>query len=269
MTRTLKALVLAALASLAALAMSALLASGTQAEAGKEKGTLHAGATPSTLTNATVRGTQYGLAAENFFKAFGEEVTCENTGVNFTGTLKNGSGTSVTIEPHYKDCRGPENRPATVTMNGCDYIFTQPTTAADVGAGNYTSRVDLTCPHENKIKIEVFAHGTPTAHTGGIVCEIFVYPKAVATETPGETKHKVQELGGHLKLVKGTDPVKDDLTIKATVTGITASREGVCQFFKTTHTETAEYQSTVTATAFEDAGTHTNQYDLWIKELPL
>jgi hypothetical protein len=267
MTRTVKALVPAALAALAAVAMSALLASGTHAEAGQQQGTFHAGATKGVLTDATVRGTQYG-AGDNWFKAFGSEITCENAGVNFTGTLDNGTGTTLTVESHYKDCNSG-GRPVTVTMNGCHYIFTQPTTAVDVGPGNWTSRADLTCPHENKIKVEVYAHGTPTAHTGGIVCELFIYPNAATTETPGQTKHKVQQLGGHIKLVPGIAPVKDDLTIKVTVTGTTVQREGACLIdFQGTHKENGEYTSTVTAKGFGDApGTHENQYDLWVKEI--
>jgi hypothetical protein len=75
----------------------------------------------------TLDGTTTGTANANSLTAFGGELQCPNvlyTGHelnSFSKGIPSGSS-SATITPHYKTCTG-FGAPATVDMNGCDYVF--------------------------------------------------------------------------------------------------------------------------------------------------
>ena len=254
------------LLAVAALAMSAMLASTASAEGAK--GTFTAGATPETHNPATIVGDQYPdppSAAEewNFFSRGGSEnlVRCDTA--KFTGTDADGIATSLTINPDYTHCfiQEPDGGtlPATVTMNECDYVFTQPTTIAPLGTGKYSGKADLTCKGTSRIVIHVYGFGnsTNTSHFFN-ACTIEVYPNAA--EVGG---HRTQELGGHIvyqNLAEG----KDDVTVSGTVNQITSSTN--CPG-EAAHDANGEYRSTVTVKAFKDeVNKHNEQLDTWISD---
>ena len=239
----------------AALALSAVIASAAQAETG----TYTAGLTPSTHTTSTLTGEQEGTSEWNHFVAFGQQITCENQGVHYHGTISGGVATQVTITPTYADCTA-EGLPETVTMNGCDYIFTRPVT----DTGKMTAKADLTCPAGKSIDIEVFLFGTPTGSHTTKVCTIKVFATGPETEEGG-VKHTVQELGGHVTYTPGKRKVGekeyDDMTVDATITGISAEESSTCGSAKT---EEAQFTSTVTLFGEEEVSN--NPHDIWISE---
>lgn len=271
--RYLKAIGLTALVALAA---SAIFASAASAQT---KGFYAAGPLAAETTefkDATLVGEQEGEPGEpwNFFKTPGGIVSCDNA--TFTGTIEGGTAEELTVTPHYEECAAA-GQPATVNMNGCDYLFTQPTKLAEK---EYTAKVGLTCPQENRVQIGVYLFGNSTSGTHSFkVCTIEVWPTGEVTGE-GEEAHTFQEFGGesHAILKEESEMVEvppeevdgetvdetpaDDITIAATVEGITYndgcnSEEG----------EDGTYKNTVTATAFEDGeGEHTEVYDAWIED---
>jgi hypothetical protein len=111
MTRNLKAL---GLALVTAFAMSAVLAAGAQAN-----GTLSVdvgGGGSANLTGEQI--SHNGVTHHSFNTFFGSE-TC--TSRTFEGTTTQGN-TELTIEPTSSGCT-VNGKPATTTMNGCDYEF--------------------------------------------------------------------------------------------------------------------------------------------------
>jgi len=276
MFRNLKAL---GLLVFAALAMSATFAAGAQGQTTEEFGTLTSGTTNSTTTTAhhektDLHGAQIGSIEENFFEAFETEIHCENSGVTYTGTSATGTTTEVTLEPTYKDCTTSTDLPVTVTMNGCQYIFTHPETIEPFGTGTYTGKAHLTCPHEASIDIEVYGSGGPTSHSGGILCTVRVHATGSPTESEGETKHVVQELGGHVVYHNGVNAAtgKHDVTATATITGISVTRQGLCTFGIHQTANNGTFASKVTLTATRDvAPTGTQKEteearDLWLSD---
>lgn len=169
MIRNLKAL---GLALVAVFAFSALSASAASAQS--EQGTLTADG-PVTLT-----GEETGTLFQNAFTNSLGKVTCD--GSTYTGhkvlthsettagkeheLLPSGS-TSATITPHYSThCTAHiavlGTRPATVTMNGCDYVFDiGSTTPAGNTLGTYGVSADLVCPPEKDVEVEIYKTGQP------------------------------------------------------------------------------------------------------------
>ena len=138
MIRNLKAL---GLLFVAALAMSAVAASGAQAEEG-DPGTFTAGKTGGEPehTHSEIVGTQVGTAHDNHFITEEGSVNCTNSGVSYTGTTETGTETELTITPNYEECWtyttvDPETietgLPVTVKTTGCDYNFNQPEAKAN------------------------------------------------------------------------------------------------------------------------------------------
>jgi hypothetical protein len=238
MIRNLKAL---GLMAVAALAMSAMFASAAQAN-NAGTGTYTCGKTsPLTHTTCIIHGEQYGTTAENFFEAGGEKIHCENKGVTYTSHSANGTSADLTVTPHYKDCTTASNLPATVTMNGCTYTFTRPTTTG--GTPKWDATVDLVCPvGVVGVDIHVYLFGTPTSHSVQ-VCTITVLPKNNMTGTTAEA---------------GVKETKDDLTVKANITKIKYEKSGSCG---AESAETAIFKSNITVTAKNAAG---EPDDLWL-----
>jgi len=161
-------------------------------------------------------------------------------------------------------------------MNGCKFIFTHPETLEP--PSTYTGKAQLTCPHENSIDIEVYGNseeGDPTKHTGGILCTVRVHATGGTTQTGEETAHSVQELGGHVvyhnEVKQSTG--KHDVRATATITGISATRQGLCTFgIHQTTSENTSFVSKVTLTATRDVapeGTEeetTEPRDLWLSD---
>lgn len=194
MIRTIKTL---GLMAIAALAMSAMFASAAQAQ----NGVLTAGNTDTGHASGSVLGTQNPEAVNKFTTGpKGEnEVSCE---VGTFPASVTGTDTSITVpEPSYKDCRA-NGLPATITMNGCEYNFDQP---ENIGEGEYTGTVDLNCPGENKVIIEVYLFGGVTSHSFKVCTE---------------TVEPFEDLGHVVYTNEVTEGEDDDVTMHATVSNI-------------------------------------------------
>jgi len=270
MIRNFKAL---GLVVLAALATASMLASAAQAQ----KGVFTAGTTPTTHKPATIVGSQYGEpGVENFFQTEppnGAKVTCHEA--NFKGTDADGTATQLTIQAEYIKCFIVGGQAVTVNMNGCDYLFTQPT---KLKAGEYTGKADLTCPKGKAIEITIYAFGTSTkGDHNTAACRVKVFATGAVTGT-GENEHVVQELGGHViyrpvaNTQVTTNVFRDDITVTANISGISWKREalffGGCGGLGTGEGNQGIYQNTVTMRALNDPVTspHTEHLDAWISD---
>jgi len=75
----------------------------------------------------------------------GATVTCESVGLK--GTQSGGEVDQIRLHPEYAGCTFLESE-ATVTTNGCDYVFD-----SDTGGGG-SAQVEVDCEGENAIEIE-------------------------------------------------------------------------------------------------------------------
>ena len=95
---------------------------------------------------------------------------------------------TLTVEPTYTNCEGiigATKAPATVTMNGCDYLLHLGLT---VSAGVWAVTADLVCPAGKDIEIHAY---TSTAHSSSI-CTVTIKPQ---TGLEGGTAQNVLENG--------------------------------------------------------------------------
>jgi hypothetical protein len=208
MIRNLKVLGLALVAvfAMSALAASAASAQGVQGEFTTSNGTAQ-----------TLIGTETGAAGSgaNALTALGAKVECPGstlTGHKFNVTphvaIPN-KETTATITPHYKNCAAfnPASHPATVTMNGCDYVLHLGVTTGGV-AGTYGATVDIVCP-------------------AGKVIEVHVYNNVAHTELLCTIKVKGGQnglAGAHATNTAGTGT----FDISGLILGIHVEREGLC-----------------------------------------
>jgi hypothetical protein len=148
MIRNIKAL---GLALVAAFAMGALAASAASAQ----QGVLTSDG-PVTLD---MYETGVGLNATTMF---GEKIECQGT--IYTGHTYNVTphqpivtpASTITVTPHYNNanCTSfPGPRKATITMNGCDFVFHIGNT---IGADKYALSSDIVCPAGQKIVKHVY-----------------------------------------------------------------------------------------------------------------
>jgi len=217
MTRYLKAL---GLAMMAAFAFSAIAAGSASAET-----------TVGQLTSdgpVTLTGTETGPTGANaltYPKAGGGYEKVECAGSTYTGhkvlthaettegkkhqLLPSGS-TTATITPHYNQANchsfpNPEETfDSTVTMNGCDYVVH---TGHKVDEHTYEATFDVVCPPEKDIEVHTYLG----ASHGFQVCKTTVQP-----QTGLEGAHLTHTTEG------------DDIDIEGTITGIHASKSGLC-----------------------------------------
>jgi hypothetical protein len=137
------------LALVAVFAMSAIAASAAQA-------------TP-TLTSevspVTLEATAGGLGSGEKFVAFNESVECEKS--TFHTPLTKTPATEFTVEAEYgPECRTGTGLRATVTMNGCDYVFHN--LKFIKATPDYEATVDIKCPAGKVIEVHIYA--TKAAH---------------------------------------------------------------------------------------------------------
>jgi hypothetical protein len=165
MTRNLKTL---GLALVAVFAMSAVAASTASAQQGK-------------LTSdgpVTLIGTETGELFANSFTGNSGKITCPGsvfTGhkYNVTPHVAGASGeTTATITPHYpKHCTAHipflGTRTATVTTNGCDFVFHIGSTTGGV-ANTYGVTADQVCPVGKSIEVHVYCAGCSHVDTNSI-----------------------------------------------------------------------------------------------------
>jgi hypothetical protein len=215
MIRNLKAL---GLALVAVFAMGALTASAASAQ-----GKLTASG-PVTLT-----GTQTGAEGSNALTAFGAKTECASA--TYTGhkvattpheSIPSGA-TQATITPHYGSCVA-DGFPATVAMNGCDYVFDLGATTGGV-AGTYGVGATVVCPVGKNIEVKAYSSGSHSS----LVCTVKILHKA--TQYTG--LHATNGTGGHVN-------------VAGTITGIEAHKTGICLFGATQTTKTAELHLDIT-----------------------
>lgn len=148
MIRNLKAL---GLALVAVFALSAVAASAASAQQG-------------VLTSdgpVTLDMTETGVG-QNATTMFGEKIECQGT--IYTGHQYNvtphmpipGPTTTITVTPHYNNANctafpGPTK--ATITMNGCDFVFH---IGGTVAADRYALFADIVCPVGQQIEKHVY-----------------------------------------------------------------------------------------------------------------
>jgi len=147
MTRKLKVfgLVLVAICS-----MSAMIASAAQAVPQFTAGTYP----------ATVTGSGGEKAGEKFtLGAADDNVSVECNTSEYHGVLAEASST-LEVTPHYTNCKAFGFLNATVTVEGCKYVFH----ATEKSGTSYKAHVDVVCPAGKSIKISA---GTCTTEVKG------------------------------------------------------------------------------------------------------
>jgi len=214
MTPNLKAL---GLALVAAFAMTAVMASGAQAQI-----KLTTGASPAWLT-----GEQIGSATFTVENG-GPVVSCQS--VKGAATVKNGD-TAITVVPTaYSGCFaniGTEKFKATVTPNDCDglvYGGTQVSSTTFSGGGG-----DLTCPAGKLVEVHIYKNEAET--------------EELCTLTIAEQLNKK---GGEVHNVAGSEGAPDHVMITGGVT-VNTNRDGSLLCGKASNTAIATGIGTVKA----------------------
>ncbi len=137
MIRNLKAL---GLAVVAVLAMSAVVASAASAETG----TVTAESYPAKLTSTQVGTNELSIGNG------ARKVSC--TTATVSGELT-AATTTLTLTPTYTNCTSTGALPATVTLNGCDYLLHPTKVTATTGTGT----VDVVCPAGKEITVDIYS----------------------------------------------------------------------------------------------------------------
>jgi hypothetical protein len=221
MTRNLKAL---GLALVAVFAMSAMAASAAQAEGVSEL-------TPQENKHVIITGEQIGKHV--FITAAGQELTCETA--KFDGTI-NGNSTTLTVEPTYSNCHTTFPKlPATVTMNGCDYLFHGQLTNP---ANTFKASVDIVCPSPGGVESTIEVHiYNDTAHTE-LLCTLTIKGQT------GKTTNTLSNVAG----------TPDDVKLVSAVTNVeTTSHQALCG--QKTVWQNTTYNGETTVKAYSTSGT--------------
>jgi hypothetical protein len=194
MIRNLKTL---GVALVAVLALSAMAASAAQATIGNARATIEGG-------SGFIHGTDEvaGTLTRN-----GRTVTCSISHYK-SNTVVN-EDASITVTPEYTNCTSA-GLPATVTMNGCNFVFTF-TADAPGGVHTFTAISHLECPGTNVVEIHVYS--SENNHTAGV---------SLCTYHFGPQNNK-SEVSLTNKGAGGVTP-KDWITADITVGGIVSTR---------------------------------------------
>jgi Trypsin len=148
----------------------------------KRHGEMKAGKYPATIHGTTTAG--------EVFTAGTSSVECNSD--TFHAVLTEASST-LTVTPEYKECFASFGASATVTTEGCTYVFH---VAAKVSTDNYRAYTDVSCPAGKSIKIAVPSVG----------CKLEIKPQGER-----ETVDLVDDTAAS---------PKKDVTVQATVEGI-------------------------------------------------
>ncbi|HMJ72196.1 MAG TPA: hypothetical protein VK471_02400 [Solirubrobacterales bacterium] len=208
MIRNLKVL---GLALVAVFAMSAVVASAASAQ-GK-------------ITSdgpVTLKATETGTEAANSLTAFTHTFACPASTItghkyNVTPHVLIPSGeTTATLTPHYNQatCKVVDlGVPATVTMNGCDFVVH----VLGTFMSKYEISADIVCPAGKVIEREVYSSSSEALK----LCTITVKAQAGLNGAAG-----APVLAQNTAAVGGT---QDDLDIVGTFKNIHAERHGLCK----------------------------------------
>lgn len=202
------------LALVAVFAFSAVAASAASAANGTLTST-----GPVTLDGTEIAGQLNALTEDGkTVECPGSTITGHKYNVTPHELIPSGAQT-ITLTPDYNQatCVAIEpgvTRKATVTQNGCDYVLHLEETNGETDT--YSSKVDIVCAAGQSILVHVYFS---SSNENLEVCTITVGPQT------GLTGAKV------------TDTTTGDLTVHGTLTGIHATRSGVCGSASTTEDE--------------------------------
>ncbi|HET8863138.1 MAG TPA: hypothetical protein VFM94_07800, partial [Solirubrobacterales bacterium] len=171
----------------------------------------------------TLSATETGAAEANGFTMFGETIRCP--GSTYTGHKSSATpheaipsgATAATITPAYKqtsnNCKHvQENIPATIDLNGCDYVVN---IGAETSKHKYATTTDVVCPEGQSIKLTVFSG---SAHS----FKLCTYTIKAQTGLTGLT-------------ARATTPATEDFDIEGAASGVHAVRSGAaCEESTTT-----------------------------------
>jgi hypothetical protein len=169
-------------------------------------------------------------SGENYITGFGEKIECPGStykGEAIGGGFLSSGATEGTMVPSFNQsaCRTGEHK-VTVTMNGCDLVFKGGETISE---GTYKGTGELHCPAGKAIVVDVYF--------------------ASANENL-----KICTFEGGAQGGSGTGTLKNtegSVEISGTVTGISASKSGVCG---SGTTSSAEVHFAAKATGTNEAG---------------
>lgn len=238
MIRNLKTL---GLALAAVFAFSALAASVASAQQGK-----FTSDGPVTVTGEETAGSA--LLANAITGPIGN-ITCDGskyTGHKYNATphgLISSGETTVTITPHVTTlCTAhipiSGTRPATVTMNGCDYVIHLGQTTG--GANTYGVTTDVVCPPTKQIEVHIYKTGSVSHPDADSICTIKI----------GETNNQ-----GITGLHETSTPVSDDIDLGGTLLDVHTETTGTLCGSSTN--ETADLHLDVTLKGHNAAGAST------------
>jgi len=193
------------------LAMSATGGGGASATSG---GHFTSEANHTEISGTESTGFIEGIRHTIQFFAMGSVVKCHSA--SYTGTLPAKTVTEITLTPEYFNCTMNEETdptPSSITMNGCDYLFTIRSNNVD----SEFSTVHLKCPAGKEIEI----------HTTNCTLKI------PGQTTEGAAYNKITVAGKHaITLIVNTDK-------------LTYSRHGFCSILGT-HTKDAIIKGSLT-----------------------
>jgi hypothetical protein len=132
------------------------------------------------------------------------------------------SVTTVTVLPTYSNCFGvvgATKAPATVTLNGCDYVIHMETTNGT--AGQYGGSTDMVCPAGKQIEAHLYNNAE--------------YKTSICTYTFGAQTGKKGSFG--------QNEAGGKITIGGTVTGIKVTRDASVLCGKEETVETATFKA--------------------------
>lgn len=156
----------------AILSMGGLSASAAEAEVDAQL----------TTTGTKIDGTQLPGAV---FSRLGRTFTCKTGTTN--GAATNGA-TTLTLTPSFSECESPSIKgPATVKMNGCNFVFHLTADASDT----FTAVRDLSCPAG--VKAEILFYSNHTNHTAGTTLCQFTFGSQAGLTTIDLTNEPAAE----------------------------------------------------------------------------
>ena len=174
------------------------------------------------------------LNTQEFTTPGGTIVTC--TGVGGHATVTNGQTEVTATSISYSGCTtNIAGTVATVTMNGCDYLFHGGETDPNEIGHGIEGEVDLVCPEGKSVVIDVYA--SAAKHSAGeTLCKLNV---------SGFTNHK--EI-----TYTNTTGSRNDFDMKAVEVPVAYTREG--SILCGAASATGHYHGEITVTGFKDEG---------------
>jgi hypothetical protein len=144
------------------------------------------------------------------------KVTC--TALSMSSEMATGKATELTAEKiAFADCTTNVATDTTITMNTCDFKYTQPVK----NGTDYKAKIDLSCPKDDQIEIHVY---TGKDHTTSL-CTVTVHPVSALEE---EEEVIEEELEGDLL----EENIEEELEGGGSVTSVKGAYSGKKISFK-------------------------------------